>query len=87
MRWNGLKPRIAQERRMIRSVEQKLELLPGELRIYNLCPPEGERGMKLSVDELEHVERTVHRIKERADASESVRCIVVGGRSGPMPLA
>jgi len=26
LRWNGLKPRIAQERRMIRSVEQKLEL-------------------------------------------------------------
>jgi hypothetical protein len=86
LRWNGLNPRIAQERRMIRSVEQKLELLPDELRIYNLCPPKRDRGMQLSLDEYKHVEKTVHRIQELVVTSESVLRIVVGGRSGPMPL-
>lgn len=86
LRWNDLKPRSDQEQRMIRSVAQKLELLPADLRIYNLCPPKRGRGMNLSVDELEHVEQTVHRIKDCVDTSESVRRIVVGGRSWPMPL-
>ena len=91
LRWNDLKPSSDQEQRMIRSVAQKLEMLPGDLRIYNLCPPQRGRGMNLSVDELEHVEQTVRRIKARVekprvDTSESVRRIVVGGRSGPMPL-
>ncbi len=86
LRWNDLKPRSDQEQRMIRSVAQKLELPPADLRIYNLCPPKRGLGMNLSVDELEHVEKTVHRIEARVDTSESVRRIVVGGRSGPMPL-
>lgn len=86
LRWNDPKPRSDQEQRMIRSVAQKLRLLPADLRIYNLCPPKRGRGMNLSVEELEHVEQTVRRIKARVDTSKSVRRIVVGGRSGPMPL-
>ena len=86
LRWNGLKPSSDQEQRMIKSVAQKLKLDWRELRIYNLCPPKRDRGMKLSVDEFKHVEKTVRRIKDRVDTSESVRRIVVGGRSGPMPL-
>jgi hypothetical protein len=86
LRWNDLKPRGDQEQRMIRSVAQKLELLPADLRLYNLCPPKRGLGMNLSVDELEHVEQIVLRIKNRIGTSESVQRIVVGGRSGPMPL-
>lgn len=86
LRWNDLKPTNDQEQRMIRSVAQKLELLPADLRIYNLCPPQRGRGMNLSVDELKHVEQTVRRIKAQVDTSKSVRRIVVGGRSGPMPI-
>ena len=45
LRWNDLKPRSDQEQRMIRSVAQKLEMLPGDLRIYNLCPPQRFRDL------------------------------------------
>ena len=86
LRWNDLNPRSDQEQRMIRSIAQKLEIPPPDLRIYNLCPPKRGLGMNLSVDELEHVEQTVHHIKELVETSGSVRRIVVGGRSGPMPL-
>ena len=86
LRWNDANPIRDQEQRMIRSVAKKLKLHETDLRIYNLCPPTRDLGMNLSVGELAHVEHTVQRIKERVDATESVRRIVVGGRSGPMPL-
>lgn len=86
LRWNDLKPRSDQEQRMISSVAKKLKLHDTDLRIYNLCPPKPGLGMTLSVGELKHVEETVQRIVERVDTSDSVRRIVVGGRSGPMPL-
>ena len=63
LRWNGLKPRIDQENKMIKSVAQKLKLPCSDLRIYNLCPPKRDQGMKLAVGEFKHVEKTVHRIK------------------------
>ena len=71
---------------MIENVAQKLELLPADLRIYNLCPPKPGQGMNLSLDDLEHVEQTVQSIKALVDTSNSVQRIVVGGRSGSMPL-
>ena len=86
LRWNELNPTSDQEKKMISSVTKKLKLHETDLRIYNLCPPKPGLGMTLSVDELENVEETVQRIVERVDTSESVRRIVVGGRSGPMPL-
>jgi hypothetical protein len=86
LRWNDLNPIRDEEQRMIRSVSKKLELHESDLRIFNLCPPMRGLGMNLSADELGHVEQTVQRIKERVDRSGSVRRIVVGGRSGPMPL-
>ena len=89
MRWNDSKPTIPQENRMIASVAQKLEVLPSELRIYNLCPPEPDLGMSLKREKLEEelgeIEQTVLRIKAFVEKSRMVQRIVVGGRSGPMP--
>lgn len=42
--------------------------------------------MTLPMYEYAEVEKTIRRIKARIDRHQSVRLIVVGGRSGPMPF-
>ena len=86
LRWNNLDPSSDQEQRMISGIAKKLKLHEADLRIYNLCPPMPGLGMTLSLGELKHVEETVRRIVERVETSESVRRIMVGGQSGPMPM-
>jgi len=79
-------PKFEQETDMVNKVAHKLQVQPGELRIYNLVRPSKDLGMKLSIDEFSDVEQTVKRIKSRIIGKHSVKRIVVGGRSGPMPL-
>jgi hypothetical protein len=71
---------------MVNKVAHKLHVQPEDLRIYNLVRPSKDRGMSLLIDEFTDVEKTVKRIKSRISGSHSVRRIVVGGRSGPMPV-
>ena len=86
LRWNDPKPTSDQERDMVNKVADKLLIRPSELRIYNLVPPSKNRGMTLLMDEFDDVARTVKRIRKRVIGSDKVRRVVVGGRSGPMPL-
>jgi len=88
LRWNDESPTKDQEQKMIRTVAKKLNMeeKDKELRIYNLCRPKRGLGMALSIDELDDVEQTIQRIKACGDNCRSVKLIVVGGRSGPMPL-
>jgi hypothetical protein len=86
LRWNDSLPRIEQETNMINKVARKLHVEPGDLRIYNLVRPSKDRGMSLLIDEFGDVEQTVKRIKSRINGKHTVKRIVVGGRSGPMPI-
>lgn len=86
LRWNDPLPRIEQETDMINKVARKLHVEPADLRIYNLVRPSKDRGMSLLIDEFGDVEQTVKRIKSRINGKLSVKRIVVGGRSGPMPV-
>lgn len=86
LRWNDTQPIIDQEENMINKVAQKLGVNSKDLRIYNLVRPSKDRGMNLSLDEFNDVEETVKLIQSRIKNNQNVHRIVVGGRSGPMPM-
>ena len=86
LRWNDPRPTSDQEEDMVNKVAHKLRVQPTDLRIYNLVRPSKDRGMSLGMDEFEDVEQTIKHIRLRINGSHEVRRIVVGGRSGPMPL-
>lgn len=86
LRWNDPLPLSDQEQNMVNHVAHKLRVQPTELRIYNLVRPSKDRGMSLNVDEFHDVEQTVKRIRLAIDRCQTVSRIVVGGRSGPMPV-
>ena len=86
LRWNSLLPMSDQERNMVNNVAKKLDTQPADLRIYNLVRPSKDRGMSLNMDEFDDVEQTIKRIQRRINTCHTVRRIVVGGRSGPMPV-
>ena len=86
LRWNDPLPKREQEDEMVSKVAHKLRVQPDELRIYNLVRPSKDRGMSLGIDEFDDVERTVTRIRSRIKGCHSAKRIVVGGRSGPMPM-
>jgi hypothetical protein len=86
LRWNDPLPLPDQEQKMVDRVAHKLRVQRTELRIYNLVRPSKGRGMSLNVDEFHDVEQTVKRIRSTIDRCQTVNRIVVGGRSGPMPV-
>ena len=86
LRWNDPNPMIDQEEDMVKNVAHKLDVRPADLRIYNLVRPFKDRGMNFDIDELDDVELTIKRIQFRVNRSHAVGRIVIGGRSGPMPL-
>jgi hypothetical protein len=86
LRWNAPRPMSDQEEHMINKVADKLRVRPEDLRIYNLVSPEKDRGMSLSINEFDDVAQTIRRIRLRISGCHRVRRVVVGGRSGPMPL-
>ena len=86
LRWNDSRPISDQEEDMVTKVARKLLVQPTDLRIYNLVRPSKDRGMSLGMDEFDDVEQTIKRIRSRINGSHEVRRIVVGGRSGPMPM-
>lgn len=86
LRWNDTNPMIVQEEAMINKIAQKLNVIPKDLRIYNLVRPSKDKGMNLDIDEFNDVEETIKRIQSRVRKNKGVRRIVVGGRSGPMPM-
>jgi len=86
LRWNDPRPMIDQEQNMVNNVAHKLRVQPAELRIYNLVRPSKDRGMSLNMDEFDDVEQTIQRIRLKINACHTMRRIVVGGRSGPMPV-
>lgn len=86
LRWNDTNPMIEQEENMINKVAQKLDVNSKDLRIYNLVRPSKDQGMNLGIDEFNDVEETVKRIQSRIKNNQNIHRIVVGGRSGPMPM-
>ena len=86
LRWNAPRPMSVQEEDMISTVADKLRVRPEDLRIYNLVRPSKGRGMSLSINEFDDVAQTIQRIRLRISGCHTIRRIVVGGRSGPMPL-
>jgi hypothetical protein len=86
LRWNDARPMSDQEEDMVNKVANKLGVRPVDLRIYNLVRPSKDRGMSLGIDEFDDVEQTIKRIRSRVNSCQSIRRIVVGGRSGPMPV-
>jgi len=86
LRWNDPRPASDQEEDMVNRAAHKLGLRPTDLRIYNLVRPSKDRGMSLGKDEFDDVEQTIKHIRLRINDSHEVCRIVVGGRSGPMPL-
>lgn len=86
LRWNDPNPTIYQEEDMVKNVAHKLDVPPADLRTYNLVRPVKDRGMNLDIDEFDDVEQTIKRIRLRVNGSYAVRRIVVGGKSGPMPV-
>jgi len=85
LRWNAPTALRQHEKEMLAYLAKKLKCGPTELRIYNLCRPLKGRGMTLSARESPQVATTIRRIKRKIDQHASVRRIVIGGRSGPMP--
>ncbi|MGO9268082.1 MAG: hypothetical protein ACLQBA_24855 [Candidatus Binataceae bacterium] len=92
LRWNSRHPDHRSEEQMLDWVAKTLKQRRVQkadrqfLRIYNLLPPREGMGMALSLDDLGEVEKTISHIKDVIDDCQSVQLIVVGGRSGPMPL-
>src|SRR5208283_1536557 len=90
LRWNG-RPNRSSEEKMLDGIAKKLkqqkvqEADMQKLRIYNLLPPKKDMGMAFSFKDLDDVEKTIGRIKSVIDECRSVKLIVVGGRSDPMP--
>jgi len=86
LRWNDPRPMSDQEEDMVSKVADKLRVPPADLRVYNLVRPSKDRGMSLSMRELDDVAQTIERIRLRISGRHTIRRIVVGGRSGPMPV-
>ena len=86
LRWNDPRPMSYQEEDMVSKVADKLRVPPADLRVYNLVRPSKDRGMSLSMRELDDVAQTIERIRLRISGRHTIRRIVVGGRSGPMPV-
>ena len=86
LRWNDPRPLSGQEEDMLSKVADKLRVPPADLRVYNLVRPSKGRGMTLSMRELGDVAQTIQRIQLRISGRHTIRRIVVGGRSGPMPV-
>jgi hypothetical protein len=86
LRWNDPSPNIAQEEKMVSKIANKLGVRPMDLRIYNLVRPSKDRGMSLGMDEFDDVEQTIKNIKLKTQGTHKVNRIVVGGRSGPIPM-
>jgi len=86
LRWNDPQPTNDQEENMVNKVAHKLGVPPTDLRIYNLVRPSKDRGMSLDMKEFDDVEETIKQIRLRINGSHEVHRIVVGGRSGPMPM-
>jgi hypothetical protein len=86
LRWNAVQPMSDREEDMVNKIAHKLRVQPVDLRIYNLVRPSKDRGMSLSMDEFDDVEQTIKGIRRRINDAHRVRRVVVGGRSGPMPL-
>jgi hypothetical protein len=86
LRWNGAQPMIEQEEEMIKKVSKQLNVNSKDLRIYNLVKPSKNLGMSLMIDEFNDVEETVKRIQSQTKNNQNIHRIVVGGRSGPMPM-
>ena len=87
LRWNSSNPTPDKEERMVIQVAKRLHISPLALRIYNLVRPSWGRGMSLSIRELDDLEDSIRRIKAFLRTHQSVRRIIVGGKSGPMPQA
>lgn len=87
LRWNDPNPNIEQEEKMVSKVAHKLDVGAMDLRIYNLVRPSKDRGMSLGMDEFDDVEQTIKIIRLKTQGTHKVNLIVVGGRSGPMPMA
>ena len=86
LRWNDPRPLSGQEEDMLSKVADKLRVPPADLRVYNLVRPSKGRGMTLPMRELGDVAQTIQRIQLRISGRHTIRRIVVGGRSGPMPV-
>jgi hypothetical protein len=86
LRWKARRADEQNEKKMLDFAAKNLKCVPGQLRIYNLCGPSKDRGMTLLLNELCEVEETIRRIKRKIDTISSVRRVVIGGRSGPMPI-
>jgi hypothetical protein len=86
LRWNDPNPNIEQEEKMVSKVAHKLGVGAMDLRIYNLVRPSKDRGMSLGMDEFDDVEQTIKSIRLKTQGTHKVKRIVVGGRSGPMPM-
>jgi len=86
LRWNDANPMIVQEENMVIKIAKKLDVKSKDLRIYNLVRPSKDKGMNLDIDEFNDVEETVKRIQSRSKNNKNLHRIVVGGRSGPMPM-
>lgn len=71
---------------MVENVASKLDVQEENLRIYNLVRPSKGRKMSLNISEFGDVEQTIKHIQSFVNKSHTVRRIVVGGKSGPMPL-
>ncbi len=85
LRWNGAHPTTAEEDTMRKFVKEHLRGGQKALRMYNLVRPSKSRGMGLSLREFGEVEQTVRRIQQKIQRQPSLRHIVVGGATGPMP--
>ncbi len=85
LRWNDTRSTTVKEESMIALVSKRLKLKPTDLRIYNLVHPSKGRGMSLPMSQFDEVEQTVRRIRQRIQRQPSLRRIVVGGATGPMP--
>jgi hypothetical protein len=86
LRWNGALLMIEQEEKMINKISKELNVNSKYLRIYNLVRPSKDLGMSLVMDEFNDVEETVKRIQSRIKNKQNIHRIVVGGRSGSMPM-
>jgi hypothetical protein len=83
IRWNDSKAIPKDQKKFVKEVAEKLHWDAKKLKIYNLCRPSKARGMTLSLEEYPQVVDSINRI---ARHRRSIRRIIVGGRTGPMPF-
>ena len=86
VRWNDEVTGKVREEEMVRMVAEPLKVSAQHLRVYNLLPPSGGRGMTIGLDEYAEVRNTIERIYKFASHSSSLKRIVIAGRSDPMPM-